>query len=55
MGKSQLKNVWLFVHTMSMAGSPSFGKTLFTRTLHNISNERHDLTLFSRFLSAFWG
>jgi len=23
-----------------MAGSPSFGKILFTRTLHNILNER---------------
>jgi hypothetical protein len=23
-----------------MAGSPSFGKTLFTRTLHNILSER---------------
>jgi hypothetical protein len=23
-----------------MAGSPSFGKTLLTRTLHNILNER---------------
>jgi nicotinamide riboside kinase len=48
------KNVWLFVHAMSMAGSSSFGKTLFTRRLHNILNERHDLTRFSRFLSAFW-
>jgi len=26
MGKSQQKNVWLFVYAMSMASSPSLGK-----------------------------
>jgi hypothetical protein len=39
MGKCQQKNVWLFVHAISMAGSPSFGETLFTHTLDNILNE----------------
>lgn len=34
MGKCQQKNVWLFVHAISVAGSPSFGKTLLTRILH---------------------
>jgi len=35
-----IENVWLFVYSIRMAGSPSFGKILFTRTLHNILNER---------------
>ena len=33
------KSVWLFVHVLNMDGSPSFGRTLFTRALHHILNE----------------
>jgi hypothetical protein len=34
MGKSQQKNVQLIVHAIRMAGSPSFGKRCFKRTVH---------------------
>jgi hypothetical protein len=32
-GKYPPKNVWLFVYSVSIAGSPSFSKALLTRIL----------------------
>jgi hypothetical protein len=54
MGRCQQKNVWLFVNAMSMAGSPSFGKTLFTHTLHNILNERSIENFDPAAIVLFW-
>ena len=55
MGKCQQKNVWLFVYAMSVAGSPSFGKTLLTRILHIILNKNSvEESLILLRLSCFW-
>ena len=55
MGKCQQKSVWLFVHAIIMARSPSFGKTLLTRILHIIlykNSIAESLILLN--LSCFW-
>ena len=56
-GKYLLKSKWLFVHAIITAGAPSFGKALFTRTLHNILNEinveNFDIGTIVLFLAPF--
>jgi len=46
MGKYRQKNVWLFVHSMSVARPPSFGNTLLTRLLHIILHKKQRGRIF---------